>query len=611
MVMAAFLSGCLMFLSFADWDIWPFGFLFFVPLMYLADRAASTRKAFLWAWGSGWIANYGGFYWITGLLEDFGHMPIWIALPICLLLNAYQGLSFGVFGALFHYLRKKGTAAVILAPLCWLALELWMPLIFPYYMGNSQWTFPAMIQLVEIFGPLGVAAVLFTMNGALYDALDTFLLHKERRSWGVLFDALPRKRVLIGLAVAFALVVANITYGYVRMGQVDAQADAAEKLKIGAVEADIGIWEKEASDKLANNLHIHQRLSRKLASEGAELIVWPESSFQSPYVFASSVDSPDLELVEKGVQQYRRYIPKNATWLRPSQAAPADTAADDDRARTAAEDRYAVQRGFDVPTLFGGITYRTLSPEEMETNPPNKKMKRVVDGKIVRVPRPYRVYNTATLLDGDGRVLGMYDKTYLLAFGEYIPGAEFWPWVYDVIPEASEFTPGQTIEVFELDGHRLGVMICYEDIIPRFGVAVAEQDPHVLINVTNDAWFGKTAEPYLHLALATFRSVETRRWLLRSTNTGVTAFIDANGRLVKQTSIYEPETLIADVPMLTGGPTPYVWMGKLGRSLVPESAPRVVRDTIAAAFSDWIGVICLVTVIVMVFRRRREARTAA
>ena len=534
-------------------------------------------------------------------------MPLWLALPICLLLNAYQGLSFGVFGALFHYLRKRGAAAVWLAPVCWLALELWMPLIFPYYMGNSQWTFPAMIQILELVGPLGVAAVLFTMNGALYDALDTFVLQRERGSWGGDFPALPSRRALIGLGVGLAVVAANITYGYVRMGQVDAMSAAAPKLKIGAVEADIGIWEKEASDKLENNLHIHQRLSRKLAAEGAELIVWPESSFQAPFVFASRETSDDPAVLEGSVEQYRRWFPKDATWLRPSKAPPAADAAEDIAKETPLADRHAVQRGFAVPTLFGGITFRNLSEAQLAQDPPNKKMKRVVDGKIVTVPRPYRVYNTATLIDGSGRVLGMYDKTYLLAFGEYIPAADLWPWVYDLIPEASEFTPGETIEVFEIDGHRLGVMICYEDIIPRFGVAVAERDPHVLINVTNDAWFGKTAEPYLHLALATFRSVETRKWLLRSTNTGVTAFIDANGRIVKQTSIYEPETLLAEVPMLTGGPTPYVWMGKLGRSLVPEAAPRVIRDTVASAFSDWIGVACLVGVVALVIRRRRAS----
>jgi apolipoprotein N-acyltransferase len=578
----------------------------FVPLMYVAERAATKRKAFLWGWLAGWVGNYGGFYWITGLLEDFGQMPVFLALPICLLFTAAQSLMWGAFAAVFQTLRDRGLPAVIVGPLVWVAFELWVPFIFPFYMSNSQVPFPAMIQILEIVGPLGVTAVLLMFNGALYDFIDAFWLHRERRAFrGQSGPGLSRKRVWIGLGVATALVAANVTYGYVRMAQVDEVSRRAPKLRIGAVEADVGIWSKEDPEKFANNLHTHQRLSRELAADGADLIVWPESSFQSEYVFASRAETRDLQELARTADQYRRFIPKDATWLRPSQAAPVGTDREDRARETPLPDRNAIQRGFKVPTLFGGITARVLSKKELRDDPPLKRQKRLVDGKVQSVPRPYRLYNTATLIDGQGRVLGTYDKNYLLAFGEFIPGAWLWPGVYDLIPAASEFTPGDEIAVLTLGEYRLGIMICYEDIIPRFSVAVAENDPHVLINITNDAWFGKTAEPQLHLALAIFRSVETRRWLLRSTNTGVTAFVDANGRIVKETSIYNEETLIADVPMLTGGPTPYVWMGKLGRSLIPETAPRVVRDTVAAAFSDWLGVLFLVSTVALVLRRRR------
>jgi apolipoprotein N-acyltransferase len=96
----------------------------------------------------------------------------------------------------------------------------------------------------------------------------------------------------------------------------------------------------------------------------------------------------------------------------------------------------------------------------------------------------------------------------------------------------------------------VGALICYEDILPRFTRQVAAKGADVFINVTNDAWFGKTAEPYLHLALAIFRTVENRRYMIRSTNTGVSAFIDANGRIVSATSLEEAELLIEDVPIL-------------------------------------------------------------
>jgi apolipoprotein N-acyltransferase len=552
----ATLSGCLMFFSFADWDIWPFGFLFVVPLLYVALRADTTRSAFWWSLWAGWVANFGGFWWISGLLIDFGHMHWSLALGICLLLNLYQGLSFALFGALAHHLRARRPdwSMLWLAPTLWAGIELVTPLLFPYYMGNSQYSFPAMIQLAELTGPIGVSALLFLINGALYEALDAFW-------WSPRPEA--RRPALVALGVGAAAVTANLTYGFVRMAQVDAQMEAAQKLHIGMVEADIGIWEKEASDKLANNLIIHQRLSKDLADKGVDLLVWPESSFQSRYIYASVGKTEDVAALQGSVQQYRRWFPQDVTWIRPS-AAPlvADTDADI-AANTPAEDRFAVQRGFTTPILFGGVTFRELSEADLRDDPPHKKVKRLVDGKVEMVARPYRVYNSAVLLDEVGRARGVYNKTFLLAFGEYIPGAQWWPWVYDLIPEASEFTPGDKVQAFDFHGHRLGVMICYEDIIPAFGRKLAKEDPHVLINITNDAWFGKTSEPYLHLALATFRAVETRKWLLRSTNTGVTAFIDANGRVVKQTAIYEPEIIDHEVPMMTDGPTLYVLTGDL------------------------------------------------
>jgi apolipoprotein N-acyltransferase len=189
-------------------------------------------------------------------------------------------------------------------------------------------------------------------------------------------------------------------------------------------------------------------------------------------------------------------------------------------------------RGFETPILMGLLTYE---PSKTKQGMPTE-----------------RVYNTAILLDSDGRRLGLYDKNYLLIFGEYLPFGEEFPVLYDWIPEANRFERGRTTETFPFMGFQLGVMICYEDILPAFGRALAGKEPNVFINVTNDAWFGKTSEPYLHMALSVFRSVEHRRWLLRSTNTGVSCFIDAVGRIRSQTSMDDPELLVADVPMMTG-----------------------------------------------------------
>jgi len=191
-------------------------------------------------------------------------------------------------------------------------------------------------------------------------------------------------------------------------------------------------------------------------------------------------------------------------------------------------------RGYNTPTLLGLLSYSVTEP-----------------GVWPLSDKSYRKsYNTAMLLDKEGRVMGSYDKTFLLAFGEFLPFGDIYPQLYEWIPQANHFYPGTSVDSFAFKGHQLGVMICYEDILPGFARKLAGKDPNVFINVTNDAWFGKTSEPYLHLALSIFRSVEHRLWLVRSTNTGVSAFVDAVGRIVAKTSIEEPEILVHDVPVL-------------------------------------------------------------
>ncbi|TNF22767.1 MAG: apolipoprotein N-acyltransferase, partial [Deltaproteobacteria bacterium] len=190
----------------------------------------------------------------------------------------------------------------------------------------------------------------------------------------------------------------------------------------------------------------------------------------------------------------------------------------------------AVQRGFTTPVIFGGITWE----------PPK-------DGSGIRTK-----YNTAVMLDDVGRVVGTYDKVYLLAFGEYIPFGDLFPELYDMLPESGHFTAGTEVRAFQWGERRVGVMICYEDIMAKFTGKLADKDPNIIINVTNDAWFGRTSEPYLHLALSVFRAVENRLVLARATNTGVSAIIDPVGRIVAQTRLTDPETTLETVPLMDG-----------------------------------------------------------
>ncbi len=156
-------------------------------------------------------------------------------------------------------------------------------------------------------------------------------------------------------------------------------------------------------------------------------------------------------------------------------------------------------------------------------------------------------YNAAFLLsprEGGSLRTSIYHKNILLAFGEYFPGGEWFPRLYEWFPQVSHFLHGKDQTVFEMDdGTRLGVTVCYEDISPRFFRKVTSQGVHAVVNLTNDSWFGPTSEPYQHAALAVFRAIENRTALARVTNTGISFVVNRLGRMSPTTGVYQEGTL--------------------------------------------------------------------
>jgi apolipoprotein N-acyltransferase len=137
--------------------------------------------------------------------------------------------------------------------------------------------------------------------------------------------------------------------------------------------------------------------------------------------------------------------------------------------------------------------------------------------------------NSAILISPEGGLVSRYDKVNLVPFGEFVP----WPFdfVKRITTEAGDFTPGTQVVVPPIDGHRLGTFICYESVFPNFVRRFVADGAEVLFNISNDGYFGKTAARYQHLEIVRMRAAENRRWILRSTNDGITGTIDPAGRL--------------------------------------------------------------------------------
>lgn len=195
----------------------------------------------------------------------------------------------------------------------------------------------------------------------------------------------------------------------------------------------------------------------------------------------------------------------------------------------------------------------------------------------------YPAHNIAALSDENGNILGIYIKQKLLMLGEYIPLGKTFPKLYEWFPYISDFTPGDSNRPLEFRDYLLNVNICYEEILPRLINRMMAYSPHVFINITNDNWFGRTHEPLQHLALAIFRTVEHRRWLVRSTNTGISAFVDATGKIVEQSPLMEASSLIHDVPMMDG-------------------------ETVYTIFGDWFGWLCLILIPLLALSSARHRR---
>jgi apolipoprotein N-acyltransferase len=326
---------------------------------------------------------------------------------------------------------------------------------------------------------------------------------------GALYDLTSNARAARFPAFAAAgLLVAALIFGAVRMRQTDEVVAHAQQLKVGLVQPNFAytIDGEFSADEALRQLTALQEQSRRLEQQGAQLLVWSEGSYPVAVPREFSADFP-------------------------------------------AESRAMIRRGFSIPTMIGAEMYDAARED---------------------------AFNSAVLLDRNGKVAGRYDKVRLLAFGEYVPGIETFPWLRKFLPAgAGRFTAGAgpgviTLQMSDGSDWRLGPVICYEDILQGFVRGVGQLHPNLLVNLTSDSWFGADTEPWEHMALAVFASVELRVGMVRAVNSGVSALIDPNGRVTAKTYADDPyrhprgaDGLMVTVPKMAGGHTVYVAVGNL------------------------------------------------
>ena len=509
-VLLAGASGVVLALAFPKVDWNLLAWVAFIPLLWLT-QGQTLRRAF----GLGWIAGMGFYlctlYWIVDTIGLYSNIPHIIAVGPLLLMCAVLSAYTGVFAVGLCVCHQSRPHN-----------GGWSLLVF----GPMLWV---ALEWVRSFFFIGFPWA--SLGYSQYNFLNLIQFVEYTGVYGLsalvifgntlLFLAFSRPGRGRLLLVLLLIISGLLGWGNWRRSQL-AALPTAHTLHVGIVQGNIAQDQKWDSDYQEATLARYEQLTRRITEQTVDLVIWPEAAV--PFFFQSDVT-------------YRGRL--------------LDLAQDTN-----------------TPILFGSPAFRA-------------------DGTEITL------FNRAYLLSPDSTVLGHYDKMILTPFGEYIPFQDSLLFFLDKLVEGiGDFAPGTTPTVFSLPLQRqpaphsdnkggdvdavetFGVLICYEGVFPDLARRFVQHGARLLINVTNDAWFGETSAPYQHLAMEAMRAVENRVPLVRSANTGISAIVNIDGEIQAQTELLET-TVIAE---------------QLAWPQVPSFYTR---------YGDWFVTLCVVGTLVM------------
>jgi apolipoprotein N-acyltransferase len=469
-------SGILLTISFPDaglsWAAW----FAIVPLL-VAVKDVKPSQSFRLGLLSGLVHYLTLLYWLSYTMQTYGHLPVYLSVPVLFLLSFYLALYMALFSGLLALIPKGSIAYFFMIPLLWVSTEYMRSFLFSGFpwelLAYSQYNALHIIQVADILGPYGISFVIALSNAAFFSCF-LRLSGKLRKDEGI-----PSHYAVTTLAVFVFFLSVFLYYGKNRIENTGSAVLGAPVVSVSVVQGNISQSEKWDPAFQDSTIEKYANLSRRAAAGKPDLMVWPETA--APFYFTD-----DVRMTKK-VQ--------NA----------------------------ATETG--IQFLIGSPSF-TINGNDMA------------------------FYNSAFMLDKEGKITGKYDKVHLVPFGEYVPFRKWLPFIGKMVEQVGDFSPGEKGSTISLNGHRLGVLICYELIFPYLSRAQVKNGAGFLVNMTNDAWYGETSAPYQHFSMAVFRAVENRRSIVRAANTGISGFIDPSGRITGATSIFEDAVMTRKIPLL-------------------------------------------------------------
>jgi apolipoprotein N-acyltransferase len=418
----------------------------------------------------------------------------------------------------------------IVTPVVWTGLD-WVRAHFltgflMASLAHTQYRVPAMIQIADIAGEYGVTFLIMFVAASV-TSLSYAVRESGRRRLSLIFAIALPAMLIVGLVAAY--------------GSSSDPAPTTEKgpciaLIQGNTPADWKMDQQRQEEIMReyiglSELAVHESEARD--GRTPDLVVWPETAFRQTLVEAQAGFTPPPERVHRSVLT----------------AARADLA--------------ELVRRLGCAVLVGIDRFMVMPGDDGEMK--------------------YEGFNSAVLVDRSGNIVATYDKMHRVPFGEFIPLADWFPFLYRLTPLTGGIVAGANAVVMKLgDGTLLSPNICYETVVPHLirrqwneFLVEAGRPPDALVNLTNDGWFWGSSELDMHLACGVFRTVETRTPLLIAANGGLSAYIDGTGRIRRITLRQQTATLLVDLEK------------------------RGSRGSFYLVYGDWFAIACMVCCVVL------------
>lgn len=481
LILLAIFSGILIGTSYVPFPAWAILFCY-IPLWWATSRAEEQKLSLKFIFFLGWLTQFFltfiGFNWLYFTAREFGELPVIVSVLTLLLFAALMHIYIPLAIVIGVGLKRKFKLPPVY--LVWIIccshvfLERIWPSIFEWNLGYTLlWMKWPAYQWADTFGFWGLSSLLFLVNAAFYSAAVIF--QKNKKS---------------GLAIAGLTILAIIFFNFTGDLRKQPWQKSDAEINFAVIQASISNDAKVAAEQglQFQNFVIDKYFSatEKTLSDfrtnnpttTVDFVIYPETALPFP--------------LDKNYHQrmnQRTLLNKLTVW--------------------------------NTSLITGGYSLDSVKKDFHGNN-------------IVR--------NSMFFMNPSGITADPYFKSHLLVFGEYMPLGQYFPILYKWLPFVGTYERGlgasaKKVETLEKKQVYIGAQICYESLDPHFSRQLANDGTQIILNATNDSWFGSWAEPYQHMIMTMARGVENRRPLIRSTNTGISTVIQADGTLLTQSPI--------------------------------------------------------------------------